>query len=264
MNAITSKYKVCIALLTKNVQLFVASVLQNVTAYAQCFNDYECLIVDGYSTDSTASICAAWCRDKPTKRKFVRQPTAHLPRMVSLTEARNFVIDYFRPQFGKNTLLLLIDADSPNATPITDDLEGFMYAFRYVDDWSAVFANQPTVYYDAWALRDVTCPIDYQLATDMQVAAAKAQQRKDPELGLWPVVSAFGGAGLYKTSCIPKKAKYSHTVFYTNQNGTITQCNQCEHVAFNSAIVQAGGRLFVNCKWLIGDHEQLKDEQLLH
>jgi glycosyltransferase involved in cell wall biosynthesis len=247
-------YKICIATLTKNSAKWIPKVLTNITTISKHFNDYEVLILDGYSTDFTKVICDSWCKTDPEKRKFLKQPTANLERGKSLKEARNFVIDYFRPQFSENVLLLLIDSDSPGC--VHNDA-AFLTNFER-DDWAAVFANQPSEYYDVWALRDQNCPIDWQIEwriTGDINCVKKYQVAKSPDQGWWPVKSAFGGAGMYRTHLIPSDVTYECLQQWPAPNGEKYIIPVCEHVPFHENIVRDGGKLYINCRWLIGDHE---------
>jgi len=158
------KGKLLISILTKNSSSFLPHVLKNIEKYASLFDDYYCLIVDGFSTDNTYLITKSWIKSDPLKRYFITQPSSNLPRGESLNEARNFVIDFLKPQFGENVYLLLLDSDSPNVVPF--DIQGFLSGFdsSAAPKWSALFCNQKNnKYYDILALRDSTLTENYQL-----------------------------------------------------------------------------------------------------
>jgi hypothetical protein len=256
-------YKLCIGLLTKNCAKWMSAVLLNVELYASFFQDYNCYIVDGHSTDETRNICETCCSNEDTKRLFVHQNTQSLPRGPSLVEARSMVIDYFKPQFNPQTLLLLLDSDSPNS--VAFDIDGFLKPFIAEQDpqnyslfntkWKALFANQAKCYYDVWALRDEVCKQDWQIewrVTGDINCHKKYQHPKSKSLGLWPVQSAFGGAALYRTEYINEQAKYFDTQYLRLQNNTTLPFPVCEHVPFNFSI---GSPMYINCEWIIGDHE---------
>jgi hypothetical protein len=250
------KGKVCISLLTKDSSKWLPHSLKNVEKYASYFEDYYCLIVDGYSKDVTKLIANSWCKGDTNRRKFVTQPTEGLERMKSLVEARNFVIDQFKSQFGSDVYLLLIDSDSPNTTPF--DEEGFLSSFKTDKEWVCMFPNQKGEYYDLWALRDTILNEDYQLKFrglqwngEMQNALKPYQQSKYSKDGFWPVYSAFGGAGLYKSKYIlDSNTRYKdETEYMLNNKKYIVPV--CEHVPFHYGIK---GEKYINCKWIIGDH----------
>ena len=250
--------KVCIALLTKNCAPYLPRVLKNVEAYASCFSSSHVWIVDGYSTDLTGVICNSWCKSSPQTRFFLHQPSNHLPRGESLTEARNYVLELTRSYWEEGTYLLLLDADSPNAVPL--NIEGFQTCFSR-EDWDACFVNQQGEYYDLWALRDDQLTEDYQIKFrhlswgngSMQSALKPYQQPKRGTDGsFYPVKSAFGGAGLYKTWSIPSHARYECTTICTI-DGQPYKVPVCEHVPFHEAFVHA--KLVINTTWVNGDHK---------
>ena len=247
--------KVCIGVITKNSGEWLPQVLKNMEMYAKCFDDYESLIVDGHSTDNTLQLSRDWTDLDPNKRQVKLQLSTNAPRPEKLVEARTMIIDTFKDKFGPGVFLLLLDSDSVNGSPL--NVEGFMTCFSSSTNWDALFANQPTYYYDVWTLRDKILPHDYQVEwrqsfigsypADLSKIIKKYQAPKNPALGFWPVKSAFGGAGLYKTEKMAKiQPKYC--CYYADGNQI------CEHVPFNLALTAQGCELFINCQWMISDH----------
>ena len=263
------KSKLLIGALTKNNARFIVGVLKNIEMYASCFQDYQCVFIDGGSQDGTQVILKSWCKSDAQRRHIIDENVLFPPSQRAvhdrgniLANARNAVIQLFRPHFDANgvpTYLLLLDTDSVNAKPF--NIVQFMTceaAFIKHPKCAAVFANQPTVYYDVWALRDEKCRTDWQIEwreTGNSQCHKKYQARKPPELGLWPVKSAFGGAGLYRTALIPQNATYICTQIWKAPIGVDYTIPVCEHVPFHQTFVDAGHELFVNCEWLICDHE---------
>jgi glycosyltransferase involved in cell wall biosynthesis len=254
-------YKLLVGALTKNNAKYIIGVLKNIETYTSLFQDYECFFIDGDSTDGTGIILKSWAKQDAQKRSIMVESanetlSAASGRGEKLTLARQHILTHFQPQFGDNTLLLLLDTDSVNAKVV--DKQGFLSCFER-DDWSAVFVNQPTVYYDVWALRDSVCQGDWQIEwrlTGDVNCHKKYQARKDPSVGWWPVQSAFGGAGLYKTSALQQaNPKYKCIQKWPAPNGVVYELPVCEHVPFHFDLVQAGCKLFINCKWLNCDHE---------
>jgi len=244
---------------TKNCGKYIAGVLENIEKYCSLFNDYEVFTVDGFSTDSTMNTVVNWCNEDWVRRRTSFQRTQGLPRMESLVEARNMLVDLFRPQFGKNVYFLMLDADSPNASPLSDeDLEGFLFAFQR-EDWAAVFCSQRKKYYDIWTLRDSRLDEDYQVKFkglswrdgSMQRALEPYERPIPPEVGFWPVRSAYGGAALYKTEYL-ENARFNSTKRWVDDDGEEHERSQCEIVGFNECI---DGKMYINAKWFIGDHE---------
>ena len=255
------EFKVLVGALTFNNAKYIIQVLKNIERYVGVFGDYECWFIDGYSKDGTDVILKSWCKQQPDKRKIEYEgtfpPQFAVNRNYKLTALRQRMIDTLRPKFDEKVVLMLLDTDSVNAGIV--DIEGFKSNFTR-NDWAAVFANQPTEYYDVWALRDENLPFDWQIEaryTGDWSCHKKYQTPKPSSTGFWPVTSAFGGAALYRTHLIPVDAKYEVMQQYKARSGQVETIPICEHVPFNEAIVKAGGKLFINCKWMIKDHDPL-------
>lgn len=250
----------CIGLITKNIANYLPKTLKTVSEYTSLFTDYRVVMVDGYSTDATKIIASSWCKADPERREFILQPTQGLQRMPSICEARNQVLSHFSPLFGEGVYLLLLDADSPNAVPF--EVDGFLSAFtpERINIWDAIFPNQRKEYYDLYALRDEQLSENYQLRYrhlnwqdgSMQRALLKYQSPKQDSTGLYPVKSAFGGAGLYKTTNI-KGVTYGYKEQWV-YNGQTYVIDSCEHVILHQQLVEKGCKLYINCNWYIGEH----------
>jgi glycosyltransferase involved in cell wall biosynthesis len=254
------KALVCIGLITKNVGKYLPKTLKTVEVYASLFQDYKCLIVDGYSNDSTKIIASSWCKANPDKREFLLQTTKGLDRMPSICEARNMVLTHFKQSFGKDVYLLLLDADSVSERA---DIEGFLNAFKTKLNWGALFPNQLKTYYDLYALRDHILQENYQLKYrhlrwddgTMSNAMKKYQHSKEHPSGFYPVKSAFGGAGLYKTEYIKDNCVYTDKEQWLNtDDGRVYLINTCEHVTFHSCLNENGCEMFINCNWYTQEH----------
>jgi glycosyltransferase involved in cell wall biosynthesis len=255
--------KVLIGLLTKNCDKWIDKVLANVELYAAEFESYYCLVVDGYSNDNTEVIIREWCMKDDKNRDFKYQPRDKTSREFSVNEARNFTLDTFDSmfQFNNDVYLLLLDADSPNASDF--DKNGFLKAFdKKAPKWSALFPNQKKAYYDLYALRDNELTENYQMkfkdkkwGGEMEECLKPFNKPKTAENGFYPVKSAFGGAGLYRTSDI-KNARYNFVEEWRDPtNNKKYYVPTCEHVPFNTQIYNNGGLLFINCNWYIGEHD---------
>jgi len=260
-----------VALITKDVRTHLRAVLQNVEKYTSLFKDYQCLAVDGYSSDGTWDELRDWSSRDLVRRKVFRQPSRALPRPLSLAEARNFYLTYYEDKFGRDTYLLILDTDEVNSKPI--DLDLFLSCWTH-KDWDMMGANQSRVYYDIWALRNADCPKDcWQMVreTGNRYKYIDAMQiPKPPDHPLIECDSCFGGAGIYKTEHLVSCRYYSFypvgtqfpsqglTTFQQNANDglviTMTagiEC--CEHVPFHQQLRQRKRRLFINPKWIIGE-----------
>jgi glycosyltransferase involved in cell wall biosynthesis len=261
----SKNYNILIGVITKNNEKYLTNLFNTIQQYINLFADYKIFFVDGYSTDNTENIIKNWCINDPEKRKFFLQPTKFnfCQRGQSLCEARNYIIDLFRPFFNEKNLLLLLDSDSPNSCPFEE--EGFLQIFKNPpdDNWVGIFPNQQKIYYDIFALRDIPnniridsvplCIENYQIEArqtgnwDCNIKYNKPHSR---EIKWWKVYSAFGGAALYKTKFIDFNAKYTPDEI-VDLLGIIPTC---EHISFNKHLTNYGS-LYINTNWIIGEHE---------
>ena len=251
-------YTLLVGILTKNNSNTLPDIFKNIEIYTSVFKNYKSLIVDGWSIDNSNLLSNNWCEKDKEKRFFVKQENSNLNRMDSLVEARNTIIEFYNDFFDEFTLLLILDSDSPNVPPI--NINGFLTCFKR-EDWISLFPNQPTKYYDLYALRDSLLDMDYQIKYinlnwdgEMQNALKKYVNPKFSLDGFWPVKSAFGGAGLYKTNVIKQtNARYKAKTILEIDNKLYT-VNVCEHVPFHETLLKSGGNMYINCDWVNGDH----------
>lgn len=251
----------CIGLITKNVSMWILQVFKVIEMYASCFEDYKVLFVDASTKDATFSLCRDWVEKDNLRRNIIQQPsTFNKHRLEAISEARNMVLDHFRPYFGEDVYLLLLDSDSINSQLI--NMDGFLKSFETTFDWAGLFPNQK-VLYDTYALRDDILKENYQWKhknlhfndTTMQNALKKYQTQKHHPSGFYPVDSYFGGAGLYKTKYLKfPDIKYKCREMWKDEYGNLTLIYSCEHVIFHSLIRKHGGKFFINCDWINGVH----------
>jgi len=122
-------------------------------------------------------------------------------------------------------------------------------------DWDAVFANQPDIYYDVWALRHADWnPGDCwrQQRFLMRFALSPAQAEYVAIIGKmiaipasspWlEVDSAFGGLGIYRRDAL-LRGRYV---------GIVDGQEVCEHVHLHRVMREAGARLYINPRLVNG------------
>jgi hypothetical protein len=125
------------------------------------------------------------------------------------------------------------------------------------EQWDAMFANCSNKYYDIYALR-----IKKYLTSCCWNNVNELKQKGVPHKEAYnqcidkyiihypvnspliPVVSAFGGAGLYKLSSI-------ENVTYNGYEETHLDKQICEHVPFHTALKLNGRKLYINPSMLI-------------
>jgi glycosyltransferase involved in cell wall biosynthesis len=227
-------------------------VLDNLERFAASYRSTSFVFVVSDSKDDTRAILERWLADGRSGR--VIDLGALEERLTKRTEriafARNTGLDEIASgEDAGHDHLVVADLDDVLAQPI--DAEAFAQAAAWLDGdatRTGVMANAMPRYYDVWALRhERWCPDDcwhpiWGRPTDETFEAAKFREVFTRQIEIPPslppiaVRSAFGGLGVYRLP-IALKARY-HGV---DAEGRETS----EHVAFNTAIGRAGGRLHI-------------------
>jgi hypothetical protein len=236
----------------RDCEAFLPAVLQNVTTIANLYSQAAFVLVENDSTDNTREILQKWLSNRGCSRLIsLNKLAAQEPsRTARLAIARNSYMEMVLQSrnLARFDHLVVLDFDDANTTVVAE--ESFMAAIKFLDSAgqnAAVFANQ-LPYYDIWALRhDVLCPEDCWAKIENRPAYLprhRAVERyvKRRQLNIPPnnppvaVRSAFGGLGIYKLNFV-RAARYV---------GLLPDGSEiCEHVAFNEAIVRAGGALHI-------------------
>lgn len=133
-------------------------------------------------------------------------------RMEAIAAARNRLLDFFWESSPADDALVVIMDFDINKIPSMGPL--FKYLENFPSDADAIFANgvsakSPT-YYDMYALRTVSAPIGPEISGEAFWQGIKYMSI--PQDGaLIPVISAFGGIGIYRVASI-RGARYSGIV----------------------------------------------------
>lgn len=214
------------------------------------FENIEILVIESDSSDNSIEIL------KKTSLKYPNFNYISLgtlenrfpDRLDRISYCRNAYMSALRndPKYRDVILVCVVDFDL-----LLDalDSKGIGSCFDR-DDWSAVFANQLGVYYDIFALRaekwspDDCWDLDRILRESgvhpriaREVAVHSRQKRISRRSSWIPVNSAFGGMAIYRRDVIIKLNYSARDI----DNQAI-----CEHVPFNKAISDNGGKLFIN------------------
>ena len=191
--------------------------------------DLQLFIYENNSTDNTKKLLEDWATlDKRvhvkcevfSKEFLLEQGYAraydNIPcRMESISTARNKLVEWmesFGMGVGDNDLTIFIDPDIPTVFPV-DCLVSLCRSFP--QGAHAFFANGLSgnmKYYDAYAYRDTQHPFGAELLGeeifDFKYKSVIKQIPFDSQP--IPVLSAFGGLGIYKSICI-RGLRYSAT-----------------------------------------------------
>ena len=169
-------------------------------------------------------------------------------RVERIAECRNRYVSEIRNSkvLSEATYTVVVDLDN-KSNLLT--LENVKVALNREVSWSALFANQKQKYYDIFALRHpIWCPnniIDeiewferyFPNYSAKELATFRKMITIPTESDLIQVESAFGGLGIYRTTCF---LNYDYAAIDSNR------FLESEHVTFNRKIIKGGGNLFID------------------
>lgn len=236
----------------RNCARHLPRVLGNLERIAETYAETFFVFAVSDSTDDTFSQLETWIANGRNGRVLdlgTLEPTVPM-RTARIAHARNACLDAVRGSIAAEyDHLIVVDLD--------DVLDGDLAieAVKQAADWldaaperAGVFANAAPRYYDIWALRHESwCPGDcwhaiWGRSADEGFEAAKFRESLFRQIVLpstmppIAVQSAFGGLALYKMP-FARRGTYSGI---DPQDRSVS-----EHVAFNTAIREAGGQLHI-------------------
>ena len=259
------KPKIVIASIARNIGDTFSKDYDRVLKAFSEFTIIRWIIVESNSTDNSLKLLKTYS-ELSTKILYVSLQPAKVirnTRTIDLAAARNKYLELFGEIRNETEVDYLVVCDLNN---LNNKLNKEVVQSCWVqNDWAAVLANQNGPYYDVWALRhkfwnDFDCWERYENLLKIY---------RKPSLALWDAVysrmikipknwnwikvdSAFGGIGIYRTAYLDN-CKYVGT----NTNGE----QVCEHVSFNSGIIDNGGSIYINPKFInfnLTDHSRRK------
>jgi hypothetical protein len=163
-------------------------------------------------------------------------------REERIAKCRNAYLSHVIKNALNYDLMIVVDTDDVLTEPLSDTLFENCLNPAVFPSWDAVFANQSYRYYDIWALRDQTVNYDCwekisSKEMDKVNAILQHQHHIPKNTPMKPVISAFGGLGVYKTSCLTEDC-----IYIGSDNGK----TMCEHVSLNTYITSKGYKLFID------------------
>ena len=249
---------VIIGLLARNCK---ESILRNKTKleeFGSFFNDYHIVVVENNSSDGTQSVLCDWAKnnEKVIIDSFmdhsVRRTDSSYARISYMAWLRNRLLDDIR-KLPTSDIIVMMDID------IYDfDLEGLLESISHApNDWGGLMANGRmmlpnrhylNVQYDQYAFMADDEDLD-DMKFDMFTTRNLYRRGKQVNLQLqkytyYPVHSAFGGIGVYRSEAI-RDLKYQAVIMDARYHKTF-----CEHVPFNLAIIKQGYKNYI-CRHMV-------------
>jgi hypothetical protein len=218
------------------------------------FKNYKILIYENDSKDFTRK---KLIENKKDHYHYIFEDNITIEnRTERIAYCRNKLLSYINKSCMDYDYLLMVDLDDILASGKL--IETINTCFLYKpEQWDAMFANCSDKYYDIFALRKkkylTSCcwndtntlklqGIDHNTAYNKCIAKYIINYPTDKKL--IPVISAFGGAGLYKLTSIGDSTYIGIEPKHINKQ-------ICEHVPFNISLINKGCKLYINPKMII-------------
>jgi len=239
----------------RNCESFLPRTLATLERLASQYERVAFVFAVSDSDDNTLHLLRQWLAGRDGSVIDLGTLARRLPtRTQRIACARDECLEFIRRRgWTSYAELVMCDLDEPLGGPV--DTAGYAAARAWLhasEDHGAAFANAFPAYYDIWALRHPTwCPYDCWHAIwgrrpSEPLMAAKIREVHARQIALPPhlppitVRSAFGGMGLYKFACL------GLTYYSDGVSGDgCGEWEQCEHVHFNSVLVDKGHELAV-------------------
>ncbi len=235
-NKIVLPYNVIIVGCARDIASYLPKTKEILKMLISVFKSTKIFIYENDSKDNTLDIPKLW----ESENLITLFSEKNIPgkRTERLAYARNKLYkEAMRHDFD---LLIVMDLDEVNHNLKE---EAIISCFDMKEDWGAVGSNQ-LFYYDIWALRtyDNWIQNDYLINFNI-VKFIKCLRYIPHDNKPIKVKSCFGGLAIYKR-------KYLDNCTYGNglQNINNNNFEVCEHVLFNTCILNNGGKMYINPK----------------
>jgi hypothetical protein len=191
------------------------------------FPDAKFILYENNSRDGTADLLKEWAATNDAIRVISEMidPCTQLDsckartwdnkpcRMELIAAARNRLMELlWEASPAPNDLVVIMDFDI-SKIPTMQTL--FKYLEHFPEDADAIFANgvsaKSNAYYDLYALRTLANPVGPEIIGEQFWKKMSYITFPQTDTTLIPVISAFGGIGIYRAGAI-KGAKYSGVV----------------------------------------------------
>ncbi len=215
---------VLVAGVARNCADNLPKTLRRLEGLTSTFSKVEYVFVTNDSMDDTAEILKMWSKSNPRASVIELNGLAgNVPRRTPrIAISRNLYLQYMRDKISNGSkfdYLLVADLDGVNENLIDEPIFSSII-LGAPKGWVGLFANQRQKYYDIWALRHPEwCPYDCWKEFRKQKGGLRLFRKKNMELAKIkyiyskqifippnqepiPVVSAFGGLGIYRVSAI--------------------------------------------------------------
>lgn len=231
----------------------------------------QVVVVENDSVDGTKELLEQWklnhtgvtiiTRDQggktiPDKSEQISNPMSSFQRIEKMAAFRNIYLDHIDRIDHAIDILIVIDLDV-----IELSLPGMLDAINHIDEnTGALFANGVTVmktpfgnskvYHDVFAVREYPMLDGFGYTPETLVKTLKSINRNIRRDPFYPVISAFGGAGIYNYEAI-KGLRHKLVLNPQDEREAL-----CEHIPLNQQIIKRGYKNYISrdFKVIYGKH----------
>lgn len=250
------KYNVIFVGTVRSVEKYIKKALENIDNCGKKFNDYTVIIYENDSSDKTREIL--YENKKDNYHYIFEDNVTESRRTMRIANGRNKILDKIG-EINKTQhyhYMVALDMDDINDSgTFVDTIDS---CFKYdPEQWDVLTGNQPTNYYDLWALRKKGI-IEGDFWGEVNKIEDEGKKKEYTDT-LFPTVfeknhltemdSAFGGIAIYKLKSINESCRYVGFHGENNKRDYPVDSEQCEHVEFNECIKNNGGKMFINTEF---------------
>lgn len=251
---IMKQHSVVITGCCRSVSQFIEKNILIMLEIGKKFKDYKIVVYENDSNDNTRTILNSLKKDSID---YIFEDGVNIPnRTMRIAHCRNKILDHVNKFYSNYDYLLMLDLDDVLFTGKLIDTIHTCFLYK-IEQWDAMFANCSDKYYDIYALRKkkylMSCC--WNNANTLQQKGMSRSMAYNEcidkyiinypvDTKLISVVSAFGGAGLYKLKSLENISYHGYEESHVDKQ-------ICEHVPLNTKLYEKGCKLYINPKMLI-------------
>jgi hypothetical protein len=236
-------YDVIVLGCARDISIYLDTTKKKLHMINKMFRSTNIIIYENDSIDDTLSVLRGW-EDEGLIR-LITETNVKGKRTERLAHARNIL--YREGMKYSFDYMIVMDLDDV-ITRLS--YNGIMSCFNTKEDWGMIGSNQIFNYYDIWALRtiDSWLPFDCWYCNNIDKKGLKycitdRIRRVSYFSNMIQVKSCFGGIAIYKRQYLDN-CSYGDGVYHG------TDIEICEHVVFNNYVVNNGGKIYINPKFI--------------
>lgn len=253
---------IVIAVLARDCEKSLPNMIELIEVLRERFVWSQVVVVENDSKDNTKNILFDWEKRKE-RVKIISQDygTLTIPehsvdgikasisfhRIEKMAKYRNIYLKYINEIRYKIDNIIIIDIDIESFS-----LEGVVNSvMKCKDNCGAIFANGVTVkrffggiyskiFYDLFAVYEFPIKGNFSFTEETLLNTLKSVSCNLKKLKQYPVISAFGGIGVYNYKAI-SNLEYTIIANGANENEAV-----CEHIPFNIEIINLGYENYIS------------------